>query len=76
MCNSYVFDSNNTFDIYIYLQLLCSIAVTELATGTPHSVAISVLISMISHRMLMHKKSYCQKFDAELKIICVKFRIF
>ena len=34
-------------DVYVYLQPVRLIAVTELATVTPHFVAISVLISMV-----------------------------
>ena len=47
-------ENKNTF-----LQLFCLIAVVDLATVTPHFVAVSMLISMV------------QKFQAELNIVCL-----
>ena len=47
ICNSCVVWWLQHVNKYIYFQILCFIAVTELATVTTHFVAISVLISMV-----------------------------
>ena len=47
ICNSYVVWWLQHVNKYIYCQIVCFIAVTELATVTTHFVAISVLISMV-----------------------------
>ena len=55
---------------------MCFITATELVTVTHLSDAISVLISMVDCWMFRKTKLYCQKFEAEVKIICVEFRFF
>ena len=47
ICNSYVVWWSQHVNKNVYFQIVCFIAVTELATVTTHFVAISVLISMV-----------------------------
>ena len=47
ICNLYVVWWLQHINKYIYFQIVCFIAFTELATVTTHFVAISVLISMV-----------------------------
>ena len=42
---------------YIHFQIVCFIAVTELATVTTHFVAISVLFSMVDFSLMLLRKN-------------------